>query len=142
MDELQCIVEAMLPLIEERFNSAPSTFKLWFGDFSLYSLDDSEAVFITPTELRKKILSSKYIDIISDTLCEIIGFTVGVRIESREALNAKNTVIEPPNLTVTKEEALENIERENKIRSLIGDDEVAKVDKKQVTDDYTFDNFK
>ena len=141
MDELQCIVEAMLPLIEERFNSAPSTFKLWFGDFSLYSLDDSEAVFITPTELRKKILSSKYIDIISDTLCEIIGFTVSVRIESREALNAKNTVIEPPNLTVTKEEALENIERENKIRSLIGDDEGAKVDKKQVTDDYTFDNF-
>ena len=59
MDELQCIVEAMLPLIEERFNSAPSTFKLWFGDFSLYSLDDSEAVFITPTELRKKILSKE-----------------------------------------------------------------------------------
>jgi hypothetical protein len=67
MDELQCIVEAMLPLIEERFNSAPSTFKLWFGDFSLYSLDDSEAVFITPTELRKKILSSKYIDVYIET---------------------------------------------------------------------------
>jgi len=46
MDELQCIVDAMLPIIESNFNAAPSTFKLWFGDFVLTSLDEKEAVFI------------------------------------------------------------------------------------------------
>jgi hypothetical protein len=59
MDELQCIVEAMMPLIESKINAAPSTFKLWFGDFTLRSLDEKEAVFCTPTDIRQRILLSK-----------------------------------------------------------------------------------
>ena len=142
MDDLQCIVETMLPMIEQRFTAAPSTFKLWFGDFVLTSLDDSEAVFLTPTELRKKILSTKYMDLISETLSEIIGFSVNIRIESKEAINARLTEADVPSLSVTKEDAEENLDREIKIRSLIGDTaDLSEDDKRVVTDDYTFDSF-
>ena len=65
MDELSSIVEAMLPEIENNFVSAPSIFKLWFEGFKLISLSETSAVFTTPTALRKKILSTKYIDVIS-----------------------------------------------------------------------------
>ncbi len=141
MDDLQCIVEAMLPLIESKFNAAPSTFKLWFGDFVLTSLDDTEAVFLTPTELRKKILSTKYKDIISKTLSEIIGFEVDIKIESNEALSARDHETEPINLTPTKEEAEENEDREKKIRSIINSKPNEDSEKKSITDEYTFDNF-
>ena len=142
MDDLQCIVETMLPMIEQRFTAAPSTFKLWFGDFVLTSLDDTEAVFLTPTELRKKILSTKYMDLISETLSEIIGFSVNIRIESKEAINARLTEADVPSLSVTKEDAEENLDREIKIRSLIGDTaDLSEDDKRVVTDDYTFDSF-
>ena len=141
MDDLQCIVEAMLPLIESKFNAAPSTFKLWFGDFVLTSLDDTEAVFLTPTELRKKILSTKYKDIISETLSEIIGFEVDIKIESNEALSARDHETEPINLTPTKEEAEENEDREKKIRSIINSKPNEDNEKKSITDEYTFDNF-
>ena len=72
MDELQCIVEAMLPIIESKINAPLSTFKLWFGDFVLLSLNEEEAVFCTPTELRKRILTSKYMNLISEALEEIL----------------------------------------------------------------------
>ena len=141
MDDLQCIVEAMLPIIEEKFNSAPSTFKLWFGDFVLSSLDEQEAVFLTPTELRKKILSTKYKSIISETLTEIIGFEVEVKIESRDALNAAMREQEPLDLTPTKEEAEENEDREKKIKLIINSTPGEAGEKKSITDEYTFDNF-
>ena len=102
MDELQCIVEAMLPIIESKINAAPSTFKLWFGDFVLLSLNEEEAVFCTPTELRKRILTSKYTSLISEALEEIIGFSVDIKIESSEALSKSNSEPEPINLTPTK----------------------------------------
>ena len=75
-DELKGIVETMMPLLEERVNAAPSTFKLWFGDLGLISLDENEAVFYTPTDLRRRILTSKFMGVIEDTLEEIIGFRV------------------------------------------------------------------
>jgi hypothetical protein len=40
-DELKGIVDSMMPLLEERVTAAPSTFKLWFGDLSLISLDEN-----------------------------------------------------------------------------------------------------
>ena len=132
----------MLPLIEERFTAAPSTFKLWFGDFVLTSLDDTEAVFLTPTNLRKKILSTKYADLISETLCEIIGFTVNIRIESNEEIAARLAEPDEPIIAVTKEDDEENRDRENKIRSIIGEsNSLSPNDRHVVTDDYTFDSF-
>ena len=142
MDELQCIVESMLPIIESKINAAPSTFKLWFGDFILLSLDEEEAVFCTPTELRKRILTGKYTSLISEALAEIIGFEVKIKIESAEELAKKNSEPEPINLVPTKEEAKENEDREKKIKAILDDSyETSADEKKNILDEYTFDSF-
>ena len=141
MDELQCIVEAMLPEIENKISAAPSTFKLWFGDLVLSSLTEEEAVFTTPTELRRKILSSKYIDLISETLSGIIGFEVNVKIESTESLAASLSEPDTVSINPSFEDKKENEEREKKITSLINGSFGVESDKKSVTDEYTFDNF-
>ena len=140
MDELQCIVDSMIPLIEEKFNAAPSTFKLWFGDFVLLSLDEEEAVFCTPTELRKRILTNKYLPLISEALASIIGFEVSIKIVSSEELSKNDA--EPIDLTPTKEEEKENKDRENKIKTILDDNSGANTEEKRnILDEYTFDNF-
>ena len=142
MDELQCIVESMLPIIESKINAAPSTFKLWFGDFVLLSLDEKEAVFCTPTELRKRILTTKYTSLISEALSEIIGFEVSIKIESTEALSQKNKDPEPLDLVPTKEEVKENEDREKKIKAILDDSTEQNSDeKKNILDEYTFESF-
>ncbi len=141
MDELQCIVEAMLPTIEANLNAAPSIFKLWFGDFVLMSLDEKEAVFSTPTDLRKRILTTKYLPLISSSLAEIIGFEVEIKIISKEELQAKATESDHLDFIPTKEEALENEDREKKIKTLLDDSTANVEEKKNILDEYTFDSF-
>lgn len=140
MDEKQAIIDALLPIIEENLNAPPSTFKLWFGDFILISLEDNEAVFQTPTNLRKKILTSKYTSLISNALTEVIGFEVDIKIVSKEELQTKDE--EPENLIPSKEEALENEDREKKIKTLLDDTLSADIEeKKSILAEYTFDSF-
>ena len=142
MDELQCIVDDMLPMIEAKVNAAPSTFKLWFGDFLLISLDEEKAVFSTPTDLRKRILVNKYHDLISDALANVIGFSVEVIIKSAEELSGRDKDPEPINLTPTKEEEIENKDREKKIKTILDDSsESNSEEKKNILDEYTFDSF-
>ena len=140
MDELQSIVDAMLPIIEDKLNAAPSTFKLWFGDFVLMSLEEKEAVFQTPTNLRKRILTSKYMSLISEALTDIIGFEVEVKIVSKEELQEKEKEEDPLDLTPTKEDTLENEDREKKIKTLL-DDTADLEEKKNILAEYTFDSF-
>ena len=142
MDEKQYIVDTMLPIIEANFNAAPSTFKLWFGDFVLMSLEEKEAVFSTPTDLRKRILTSKYMSLISDALHEVLGFEVEVKIVSKEELQAKEKEDDPLDFIPTKEEALENEDREKKIKTLLDDSpSVDSEEKKNILSEYTFDSF-
>ena len=141
MDDLQCIVEAMMTSIESKINAAPSTFKLWFGDFTLRSLDEKEAVFCTPTDIRQRILLSKYLTVIKESLNEIIGFEVDVKIEVDQAFNSKKKESEQIDLTVSKAEAEENEDREKKIRTLLEGNPQEAGDSKNILDEYTFDNF-
>ena len=87
MNEYKDITAAMLPMLEEKLNAAPSIFKLWFSDLSLISMDETTAVFTTTTDLRKKILLSKYIGIIKETLEEVIGFPLEIEILSLVEIN-------------------------------------------------------
>lgn len=138
-DELKGIVETMMPLLEERVNAAPSTFKLWFGDLGLISLDENEAVFYTPTDLRRRILTSKFMGVIEDTLEEIIGFRVKISFscptDEEKRLEREQAKID---LVLTDEQKRENEARENIINSILKD---SSPDKKSVLEEYTFANF-
>ena len=57
MDELQGIVDIMLEEIENKLDISKASFKLWFADFKLLSLDDKGALFPTKTETRRKMNS-------------------------------------------------------------------------------------
>ena len=67
-------------------------FGIWFKDFALHSLDDEVAVFSTPSNLRQKILASKYKDIIKNALFEATGIEFEIEIISTET----NQEIEEP----------------------------------------------
>ena len=139
MDELQSIVDMMLPRIEEKLNTAPSSFRLWFGDLKLISLTDQKAVFTTPTPLRAKILSGKYISVMHETLTEAVGFDVEIEIRSltSESISDPSEEEEPPEESA--EDYKEKLDREQRIRETIsGETNGGRVN---VLDSYTFENF-
>lgn len=142
MDELQVIIDAIIPGIKETLDIPLSSFNLWFGGLTLKSLDDKEALFVTPTELRRKVLESRYYDIISDHLTACIGFEVKLKFESKEA-NGEDPFkqnVQDAQITETPEQAKEGKERAEMINLIINDDE-GNEQKRTVVDEYTFDNF-
>ena len=136
MNELKDITGAMLPMLEEKLNAAPSIFKLWFSDLNLISLNDVTAVFTTPTDLRKKILLSKYKEIIRETLEEVIGFSVDIEILSVDELNRVGEEEDEPDIPIP-DPIEDRTKKEEKVSALIN----APTDKHSILDDYTFDNF-
>lgn len=135
MDELQSIVDMIKPSIEEKINS-PTVFNLWFGGFTLKSFDGEEAVFTTPTELRKTILSTKYRELIHNSLTAALGFEVKIKIELAGEVFKEE---EPEEIVISEAQRKENEIREKKIKEILkmkpGEDD------SKVLDRYTFDNF-
>ena len=84
MNDLDEIVEIMLDEIRKDFKS-PS-FNVWFGEFKLTSLDEKKAVFSTPSNLRQRFLSTKYMPLIAEALINAIGFEVDIEIIKKDIL--------------------------------------------------------
>ncbi len=148
MDELSDILGALKEYLKIKTDSSKATFDLWFGDLNLVSLTEDKAVFSTPTKLRRKILTTRYIDIIIEALEETLGFPVEVDIysldedknfsdeEKKESFKIKNDIKEPDS---TKEE-----DEEREIEKVLNSSPVYSSSeglKKSILDDYTFDNF-
>ena len=136
MNEYKDITAAMLPMLEEKLNAAPSIFKLWFSDLSLISMSETKAVFTTPTDLRKKILLSKYIGIIKETLEEVIGFPLEVEILSLDEINKVGEEEEDLDIPVPDPNE-DRAGKEERVSELIK----APTDRKSLLDEYTFENF-
>ena len=141
MNELLEISAAMKEELKARIGSPQSSFDLWFGDFNLTSLDESRAVFSTPTKLRKQILSTRYITLIKETLTAVIGFAVEIEIYSLDdGTGFSSTPAPAENMDkYFEKESLEKSERkEKKIEEILN---AANTEKKSLLDEYTFDNF-
>ena len=141
MNELLEISLAMKEALKAKIGSPQSSFDLWFGDFNLTSLDESRAVFSTPTKLRRQILSTRYISLIKESLTEVIGFDVEIEIYSLDEDSSFSAPVVPGE-DMTKhfeKESLEKSERkEKKIEEILN---TATTEKKSLLDEYTFDNF-
>ena len=134
MSELKDITALMLESIQEKL-PAKTVFNLWFGNFELISLTEEKAVFITPTSLRKDILQTKYIDIISSALTEVIGFALEIEITSPPEIKPETFIMQESE----HDEAPDPVEVQTKkdnINSIIND--IAITPQKE---EYTFDNF-
>lgn len=140
MDELQNIVDSLLPKIRDALGYTQSIFDLWFADLKLLELTEDMAYFKTSTQLRKKILSTKYRSIIQSSLAEVIGFDVDISIESEngdEGFSVSPDLTADPSLRDSDEEKKrENLIKQNQINEAIRETE-----KRSLLDDYTFDNF-
>ncbi len=134
MSELNDITKIMLESIADKL-PAKSVFNLWFGKFDLISLTEEKAVFLTPTPLKRNVLSTKYIDIISEALENVIGFKVDIEITSPPEIKPTVIDIDDPD-PVEDPDPIETEEKKNHIKRLLGDfpDSPKK-------DEYTFDNF-
>ena len=76
-------IRAMLIELLLKENSSTAV-NLWFGDLKLASLDENEAIFVSPTDLKKKIIQQRFALSIADHLNEILGFEPSVVIYSSE----------------------------------------------------------
>ncbi len=65
-------------------DNSQTAVNLWFGDLKLVSLDENEAVFVSPTDLKKKIIRQRFAITMADKLNEILGFEPSVVIYSSE----------------------------------------------------------
>lgn len=142
MNELLEISMALKEELRAKIGSPQSSFDLWFGDFNLTSLDESKAVFSTPTKLRKQILSTRYISLIQEALTDVIGFPVEIEIFSLDVDTGFNAGVSAPSEDINKhfeKESLEKSElKEKKIEEIL---KSASTEKKTLLDEYTFDNF-
>lgn len=136
MDEYQGIMDTLLPIIKNKLSYTQSIFDLWFADLKLLELTESHAHFLTSTNLRKKILSTKYREVIRQSLAEVIGFEVDISVESEH----KDEDFGHSFTTEVKEPIREaGIRDEKEQRELI--DFINDTSKKSLIEEYTFDNF-
>ena len=134
MSELKDITDIMLKNIEKHL-PAKTVFNLWFGNFELVSLTEEKAVFMTPTALRRNVLLTKYIDIISAALEEAIGFPLEIEITSPPENKPEIITINEPE-PVGAPDPVEMEERKNNIRNILSDFPAS-----PQKEEYTFDNF-
>ena len=134
MSELRDITALMLEYIEEKL-PAKTVFNLWFGNFELISLTEEKAIFKTPTSLRRNVLLTKYIDIISSALENAIGFSVEIEITSPPEMKPEVIVVEEP-APVEAPDPIETEEKKKNINNILND-----VSATPFKEEYTFDNF-
>ena len=148
MDDFSPVLEEFLAIIEKKLNTSQSIFNLWFGNLKLISLNETEAVFLAPSPLKKRILVQKYGTVIEQTLEDVLGFPVEVKIES-EKDPEKDFPVVPSYIDEIKKSEARNRELEEEER--IKDEKKTEMindflsgntqEKKSIIQQYTFDNF-
>ena len=121
--EYEDIKAMILEILSETTSS--SAINLWFSDIKLISIDDSEVVFVTPTDLKKKIISQRFTDQLKSALNQIIGFEPSVIIQSSE--NGQGEIV------------AEHVE--NKSGDTVKKEIVPKSNIRGYKPEYTFENF-
>ena len=90
--EYENIKAMLLEILLE--NTSSSAVNLWFGDIKIVLIDDNEAVFVTPTDLKKRIITQRFTEKLQVALSQIIGYEPTVTILSSE--NGEGEIIKKP----------------------------------------------
>ena len=106
----------------------PLSFNTWFKDTELYEYKDGIAKIIVPMGMFKRHLSTRYYDLIVNTLSEIVGDNVDIQFFLREELETEivETKREGPVTLFENKDFKEVVERKHK---------------SNLNKNYTFDNF-
>ena len=110
--EYENIKSMLLEILSESTSS--SAIKLWFSDIKIILIDDNETVFVTPTDLKKKIISQRFTEHLKNAMCQIIGFEPNITIISSE-----NGEGEITSKTVVNSSENEPLQSQRQIKSTI-----------------------
>ena len=81
MDSLNEIWSCVLSKIAESGEFSEPTYNLWFRDLELVKLTNDFALINTKTQLKKDIVSSRYLSTLEKYLAEVIGFNVAINLD-------------------------------------------------------------
>lgn len=72
----------------------PMSFNIWFGETKLHEINDKKIVLLVPMPLQKRILLSKYYDLISNSFLKVTGVEheIDCVLEEEVANSVENTV--------------------------------------------------
>ena len=138
MDSLNEIWACVLSNIASSGEFSEPTYNLWFRDLELLSLTNNYAIVDTKTQLKKDIISSRYIYTLEKYLADVIGFEVPITLEVYEETKyGKVKIIEEPKRPsfILDDEIPEE---ERGIKGNVDEDGLTNVAYYPI---YTFDNF-
>ncbi len=136
-DDLSSITEVFLASVKEKTNLAETTYNLWFADVKLQSLDETKATLYTPSPLKSKIISQKYLTQIKEALSETLGFDVDVEIVTDNQVKFSDVLTYDKEKHDTQKKPYET-EDDDKREIII--EQILK-ENSSTTEKYTFDNF-
>lgn len=132
MELYQNIAEAAFAILKERYSS--SLFTLWFKELVVEEMDEHKVTLSTISSFKQKILIEHYMEALSDTFQQVLGFPTQIEITSRDvSLEEQRRILQQEAAREEEEEAKED-QRKKEImtRNIEGKDPVV---------GYTFDNF-
>lgn len=136
MNDLNDFLDLILENIRENFNN-PS-FSIWFGDFKFVDLTEKKATFTTPSSLRRKFLSTKYMPLIRNALRD----TMDIEVEEIEILSTENKIeFEKAEIPEYNEEQRREAEQREQVINTFLKETEENANTKSVLSEYTFDNF-
>ena len=104
----------------------PLSFNTWFKDTELYEYKDGVAKIIVPMGMFKRHLATRYYDLITSTLSDIIGDNVDIQFFLKEEIETEDKVVREERISLFDNQAENNIERKHK---------------SNLNPNYTFENF-
>ena len=82
MDSTQEIFSYVQEYCQKMMPAGP--YKLWIKDILCDSFDETSAVLLVPTNFRRQIIESKYLEFLTTAFQEVVGFPVRVSVQSEE----------------------------------------------------------
>jgi len=82
MDSTQKIFSYVQEYCQKMMPAGP--YKLWIKDILCDSFDETSAVLLVPTNFRRQIIESKYLEFLTTAFQEVVGFPVRVSVQSEE----------------------------------------------------------
>lgn len=136
LDELKELWQAVYKSLGEDFSS--STLELWFGGIKLVYLADDVALMTIDKDFKKKIIDSKYPDVLKDHFYNCLGFEIETELISDAGnINTPKQAEELYSKYIEQKNIKESEQQKKQIESAV---KVISPDKKS-NSYFTFENF-
>ena len=129
--------------MRETYTGTDESYSLWFSRLQLRELGNDKALFVCENEMKRGIISEKFLPFISDCLTSVIGYETDITIEVDTSLAPvipnDDNVISPLEILRRQEEAEARLNDEED--DDFGDESETGERRLKYSEEYTFENF-